>query len=112
MSTFFISCSSLMEQVEEVGGHDPPHPRAGQNTCVFHLLLHLVQVEESGGRDPLHPRAGQNTCVFHLLLFTWCRWKRVVAVTLSILVLVIMVVVGVVHTHRKRDDIQLLQNLA
>ncbi len=47
-----------------------------------------MQVEESGGRDPLHPRADQNTCVFHLLLFTWCRWKRLVAVTLSILVLV------------------------
>ncbi len=59
MSTFFISCSSLMEQVEEVGGHDPPHPRAAQNTCVFHILL-----------------------------FIWCRWKRMVAVTLSILVLV------------------------
>jgi hypothetical protein len=71
--------------------------------CFSSPTLHLVQVEESGGRDPLYPRVGQNTCVFHLLLFTWYRWKRVVAVTLSILVLVIMVVVGVVHTHRKRD---------
>jgi hypothetical protein len=68
-----------------------------------------MQVEKIGGRDPLH----QNTCVFNLLLFTWCRWKRVVVVTLSILVLVIMVVVGFVHTHRKRDMtyVQLLQNL-
>jgi hypothetical protein len=32
--------------------------------------LYLVQVEESGGRDPLHPRAGQNICVFNILLFT------------------------------------------
>jgi hypothetical protein len=49
-----------------------------------------MEKSRSAIRDK-HPGSAtliKNTFVFHLLLFTWCRCKRLVAVTHSILVLV------------------------